>query len=67
MFIKPTLARAGVLSTVSDQYARPVDNMAAMVKELDAMRYKVEIPCMFQNGPLTSIFQSKNEPEGMKH
>jgi hypothetical protein len=40
MFIKPTLARAGVLSTESDQYAQLVDNMVAMVKELDAMRYK---------------------------
>ena len=40
MYIKPTLARAGSLSTDSDQYAQLVDNMVAMVKELDVMRYK---------------------------
>ena len=40
MYIKPTLARAGALSTESDQYAQLVDNMVALVKELDVMRYK---------------------------
>ena len=40
MHIKPTLARAGALSTESDQYAQLVDNLVALVKELDVMRYK---------------------------
>jgi hypothetical protein len=39
MYIKPTLARASALSTESDQYAQLVDNMVALVKELDVMRY----------------------------
>jgi hypothetical protein len=40
MHIKPTLARAGSLATEADQYAQLVDNLVAMVKELDVLRYK---------------------------
>ena len=39
MHIKPTLARAGALTQAANQYAQLVDNMVAMVKELQVMRY----------------------------
>ena len=40
MYIKPTLSRAGALSTTTDQYAQLIDNLAGLVKDFDVLRYK---------------------------
>ena len=40
MYIKPTLSRAGALASETDQYAQLTDNLAALVKDFNVMRYK---------------------------
>jgi hypothetical protein len=40
MYIKPTLSRAGALATEADQYAQLSDQIVAMVKEHQLLRYK---------------------------
>ena len=40
MYIKPTLSRAGALSSDSDQYAQLVSNIVFMVKDANLMEYK---------------------------
>ena len=40
MYIKPTLSRAGVLSTETDQYAQLISNIVFMVKDAELMEYK---------------------------
>jgi hypothetical protein len=40
MYIKPTLSRAGALSSESDQYAQLIANIVFMVKDAGLMQYK---------------------------
>lgn len=40
MYIKPTLSRAGALSSDTDQYAQLISNIVFMVKDADLMEYK---------------------------
>lgn len=40
MYVKPTLSRAGALAEETDQYAQLTDNLAAMVRDFNVLRYK---------------------------
>ena len=40
MYVKPTLSRAGALAEETDQYAQLTDNLAALVRDFNVLRYK---------------------------